>query len=206
MFRENSCLCRGLQMLTVAVVGGGILVSAEARAEPVDFSRDIQPLLAKRCFSCHGPDTQEAGLRLDEAAGATAALDSGSRAIVPGKTVESEILARVTSNDPDTQMPPEGPRLTATQVGAITRWIDEGAEWKEHWAFRPLERPAVPAVADAGGAAANPIDAFIRTGLDRRGLPAPPQADKMTLIRRATYDVTGLASRSTGRPAARFPR
>ena len=136
MLREKSCLClcRGLQMLTVAVVGGGILLSAEACAEAVDFSRDIQPLLAKRCFSCHGPDTHEGGLRLDQAAGATAELDSGGRAIVPGKTAESEILTRITSNDPDTQMPPEGPRLTAAQVDAITRWIesrDEPIRWQE---------------------------------------------------------------------------
>ena len=200
MFRENSCLClcRGLQMLTVAVVGGGILLLAEACAEAVDFSRDIQPLLAKRCFSCHGPDTHEGGLRLDQAAGATAELDSGGRAIVAGKTAESEILARITSNDPDTQMPPEGPRLTAAQVDAITRWIDEGAEWKEHWAFRPLVRPTVPAAATegdplkAGQPLANPIDAFIRSGLAHRGLAAPPPADKTALIRRATYDMTGL--------------
>ena len=192
MCRENSCLSRGLRMLTLAVVGSGILLSAEAFAEPVDFSRDIQPLFAKRCFSCHGPDTHEAGLRLDQMAGATAALDSGSRAIVPGKTAESEILARITSNDPDTQMPPEGPRVSAAQVDAITRWIDEGAEWKEHWAFRPLVRPAVPVVADAAGDAANPIDGFIRAGLAHRGLKAPAPADKTTLIRRATYDVTGL--------------
>jgi hypothetical protein len=198
MFRENTCTCRGLQMLTLAVVSGGILLSGEAFAEPVDFSRDIQPLLAKRCFSCHGPDTHEGGLRLDQAAGATAELDSGGRAIVAGKTAESEILARITSNDPDTQMPPEGPRLTATQVDAITRWIDEGAEWKEHWAFRPLVRPAVPAESvtgdplKAGDPRANPIDAFIRAGLAHRGLAAPAPADKMTLIRRATYDLTGL--------------
>jgi hypothetical protein len=192
MFRENSCLCRGLRMLTLAVVGSGILLSPAAFAEPVDFSRDIQPLFAKRCFSCHGPDTQEAGLRLDQIAGATAALESGGRAIVPGKTAESEILARITSNDPDIQMPPEGPRLTAAQVDAINRWIDEGAEWKEHWAFRPLTRPAVPAAADAGGDAANPIDAFIRSGLAHRGLKAPASADKTALIRRATYDITGL--------------
>jgi hypothetical protein len=192
MFRENFCLCRGLWTLILAVVGSGILLSPAAFAEPVDFSRDIQPLLAKRCFSCHGPDTQEAGLRLDQIAGATAALDSGSRAIAPGKAAESEILARITSSDPDTQMPPEGPRLTAAQVDAIARWIDEGAEWKEHWAFRPLVRPAVPAAATAGQAIANPIDAFIRDGFAHRGLPSPQPADKTALIRRATYGITGL--------------
>ena len=200
MFRESSCLCRGSRTLTWLAVVGGILLATDASAEPVDFSRDIQPLLAKRCFSCHGPDTHEGGLRLDQAAGATAALDSGDRAIVPGKSSESEILRRITATDldSDAQMPPEGPRLTAAQVDAIKRWIDEGAEWKEHWAFRPLVRPAVPAVSVEGDPLvadqplANPIDAFIRDGLARRGLPAPQLADKTALIRRATYDVTGL--------------
>jgi mono/diheme cytochrome c family protein len=165
---------------------------ASAAAAPgtgsIDFSRDIQSLLAKRCVACHGPDTQEGGLRLDQQAGATAALDSGSRAIVPGDSAASEILARITSTDPDVQMPPEGARLSATQVDTVTRWIDEGAEWKEHWAFRPLVRPDVPAVADV----ANPIDAFIRAGLERRGLPVPDPAEKRALLRRVTYDVTGL--------------
>jgi mono/diheme cytochrome c family protein len=109
-----------------------------AVAEPVDFSRDIQPLLAKRCFSCHGPDGQEGGLRLDQHDGATAELSSGVKAIVPGNAPASAILERITSTDPDVQMPPEGPRLTAAQVDAIRTWIDEGAHWKEHWAFRPL--------------------------------------------------------------------
>jgi len=165
-----------------------------ARAEPVDFSRDIQPVLAKRCFACHGPDTQEAGLRLDSAAGATAALADGARAIEPGKAAESAIIARITATDPDVRMPPEGPRLTAAQVAAVTRWIDDGAVWQEHWAFRPLVRPAVPAVAAAPPAAgaAHPIDAFIRAELARRGLSEPVAADRRSLLRRATYGVTGL--------------
>ena len=174
---------------THVVVPACVASSAAAPgAERVDFSRDIQPLLAKRCVACHGPDTQEAGLRLDEQAGATRELDSGARAIVPGDAAASEILARITSTDPDVQMPPEGARLTPAQIDSIDRWIDEGAEWKEHWAFRPLVRPDVPTVAGV----ANPIDAFIRTGLERRALPVPQPADKIALLRRATYDVTGL--------------
>jgi cytochrome c553 len=157
-------------------------------AEKVDFSRDIQPLLAKRCLACHGPDTREGGLRLDDQTGATRELDSGARAVVAGDSAASEILARITSTDPDVQMPPEGARLTPAQVDALRRWIDEGAEWKEHWAFRPLVRPDVPAVAGVG----NPIDAFIRAELDRRGLPVPKPAEKLALLRRASYDVTGL--------------
>ena len=170
----------------VALLSPGLV--AAAPDDRIDFSRDIQPLLAKRCLACHGPDTQESGLRLDDRSSATKGLESGTRAIVPGKAAESEILARITSTDPDLQMPPEGPRLTPGQVASLTRWVDEGADWKEHWAFRPLERPAVPAVEDV----TKPIDAFIRDGLARRGLPVPTQADKIAILRRATYDITGL--------------
>ena len=159
-----------------------------ATASTVDFSRDIQPLLAKRCIACHGPDTQEAGLRFDQQAAAFKELDSGNRAIVPGHQAASEILARITSTDPHTQMPPEGARLTPTQVDLIRRWIDEGAEWKGHWAFQPLTRPSPPAVKATG----NPIDAFVHDGLARRGLPVPPSADRAALLRRVTYGVTGL--------------
>jgi mono/diheme cytochrome c family protein len=159
-----------------------------AGPEPVDFSREIQPLLAKRCVACHGPDTREAGLRLDDRAIATAPLESGKRAIAPASPHESEMLARITSTDPDLQMPPEGPRLTPAQVETIRRWIDEGADWKKHWAFEPVKRPGVP----AGDGSANPIDAFVRAGLARRGLPVPRPAEKLALIRRATYDLTGL--------------
>jgi mono/diheme cytochrome c family protein len=176
--------CGRLATGLVAAVAHAAAIAADA----IDFSRDIQPLFAKRCIACHGPATQEAGLRLDDAAVATAKLDSGSRAIVPGEAAASEILARITSTDPDIQMPPEGPRLSADQVAAITRWIDEGAQWKAHWAFRRPERPAVPEIAGV----TNPIDGFIRFGLVRRGLPVPPPADRRTLLRRVTYGVTGL--------------
>jgi hypothetical protein len=179
---------RAVRSVTTAAAVLLFACGAAEAAEPVDFSQDIQPLLAKRCVACHGPDTREAGLRLDDRSNATKELDSGSRAIVPGRAAESEILARITSTDPDLQMPPEGPRLTPGQVESLRRWIDEGAEWKEHWAFRPLERPPVPSIAGVP----NPIDAFIRDGLARRGLPVPSPADKIVLVRRATYDITGL--------------
>jgi hypothetical protein len=159
-----------------------------SRAAAVDFSREIQPLLAKRCFACHGPDTQEGGLRLDRADSAHAALDSGSRAVVPGDAAASELIARITSDDPDLRMPPEGARLTPPQVDTLRRWIAAGGEYRPHWAFTPPVRPAVP---DAG-AAAGPIDAFIRAGLAAKGLPVPPTADRQTLLRRASYAVTGL--------------
>ncbi|MFM7108495.1 MAG: DUF1553 domain-containing protein [Planctomycetaceae bacterium] len=163
------------------------LSAGPAAAADIDFSRDVQPLLARRCVACHGPDTQEGGLRLDDPRAATAALDSGKRAIVPGEPAASELLRRVAATD-DTRMPPEGSPLSADQVKTLTAWIAAGAAWQEHWAFRPLGRPPVPA-APAG---TNPIDAFVAAGLASRGLPAPPPADKATLLRRVTYDVTGL--------------
>jgi mono/diheme cytochrome c family protein len=164
-------------------------LATPAVATELDFARDIQPLLARRCYACHGPDTQEAGLRLDDRAAATAELDSGATAVVPGDLATSEMLARITSTDHDLQMPPEGPRLTAAEVTLLERWIAAGAEWQAHWAFRPLERPPLP---PAAAPAMNPIDAFIDAGLAARGLPRSPAADKATLLRRATYGVTGL--------------
>jgi hypothetical protein len=174
----------------VALVAPALVASAARGAEPaaVDFSRDIQPLLARRCYACHGPDTQEAGLRLDRQADATAVLDSGARAIVPGDTAASAVLARITSTDPDLRMPPEGAALSAAQVEALRGWIGAGAPWQEHWAFRPLVRPAVPELAGVD----HPVDAFIRAGLERRALPVPAEADRLALLRRVTYDLTGL--------------
>ncbi len=164
-------------------------LATPAVATELDFARDIQPLLARRCYACHGPDTQEAGLRLDDRAAATAELDSGSIAVVPGNPATSEMLARITSTDHDLQMPPEGPRLTAAEVTLLERWIAAGAEWQAHWAFRPLERPPLP---PAAAPVTNPIDAFIDSGLAARELSRSPEADKATLLRRATYGVTGL--------------
>ena len=176
-----------------AVAAWIVLVSGAASSAAVDFQRDVQPLLARRCYACHGPDEQESGLRLDGRAAASATLDSGQRAIVPGDPAASAMLSRVTSNDPDLRMPPEGEPLSATQVEMLRAWIVAGADWPEHWAFRPVSRPDVPmddAAAHDDGL--NPIDAFITVALDRRGLQRPRPAPKAALLRRATYSVTGL--------------
>jgi len=175
------------RLLATGVIAAACLGPRLPAAE-VDFARDVQPLLARRCFACHGPDTREAGLRLDDRAVATARLESGATAVVPGDEAASMLLERVTSRDPDERMPPEGAALSAAEVDVLRRWIASGAEWQAHWAFRPPRRPPLP----AGAAAGNPIDAFIEAGLAARGLPRPPQADKATLLRRASYAVTGL--------------
>ena len=188
-------IARCLPHAAVAVVIWGSfagVVARQATAAEIGFAREIQPLLARRCFACHGPDTQEAGLRLDQANAATAELDSGMTAIVPGDAAGSEILARIQSDDEFLQMPPEGSRLTADEVASIRQWINEGAVWQKHWAFRPLERPEVPSDVAAAEQLASPIDAFIQHGLAERGLPVPEQADRLALLRRVTYSVTGL--------------
>jgi hypothetical protein len=158
----------------------------------LSFNRDIRPILSDTCFACHGPDNanRQAGLRLDTFDLATGELDSGTRAIVPEKIDESEMIARIISEDPDTVMPPPEAkigRLSAEQVETLKRWIAEGATYEPHWAF---VAPAKPAAAADGTAAA--IDAIVAGTLAKRGLKLQAEADRRTLIRRASFDLTGL--------------
>lgn len=162
-------------------------------AADLSFPRDILPLLSENCFSCHGPDAQsrKAELRLDTASGAWGRGRSGEPAIVPGKPELSEVMRRLTTEDPDDVMPPPKSKkpLTSTQVELIRRWIQEGASWGQHWAYEPPRQVAVPVVA---GAVHHPIDAFIRATLVQEGLEPAPEASRATLIRRVTLDLTGL--------------
>ncbi|HXG13215.1 MAG TPA: PSD1 and planctomycete cytochrome C domain-containing protein, partial [Gemmataceae bacterium] len=169
---------------------------AEAPEAPaVDFNRHIRPILSENCFACHGPDAKQrkAKLRLDTKEGAFGELRSGLRAIVPGKSAESELIARITSDDPAFVMPPPttGKKLTPEQIALVKQWIDQGAPWSSHWAFVPPQRPALPKVKD-GAWPRNPIDHFILARLESEGLAPSPEADKVTLIRRVTLDLTGL--------------
>jgi len=164
---------------------------AAAPVSKVDFARDVQPVLAKRCFRCHGPDKAEAGLRLDLRERALAKLESGSHALVAGNVAESELLKRVSSSEASERMPPEGKPLTAAEIGLIRRWIGEGAAWEVHWAFRPPIAHQPPAVRN-GSWIRNPVDAFILNRLEQNGLAPAPAADKIALLRRAYYDLIGL--------------
>ncbi|MBI2929702.1 MAG: PSD1 domain-containing protein [Verrucomicrobia bacterium] len=168
---------------------------AEAAAPAkVDFARDIQPIFIKRCYECHGPDQQKNKLRLDVKADAFRGGKSGLPAIVPGKSSESEILKRVTSDDPDEVMPSKGERLTPEQIAALRAWMDQGAEWPEqkpHWAFVKPSRSSVPAVKSARWPG-NEIDRIILARLEQEGLSPSPEADRATLIRRVCLDLTGL--------------
>jgi hypothetical protein len=178
------------------VIATGLGASAAWAAGP-DFAREVRPVLSNRCFKCHGPDegNQEAGLRLDLREAATAELDSGARAIVPGRPDDSEAIARITSTDPDLLMPPPHTKvaLTADEKRILTEWIAAGAEYAPHWAFVNPEKPVVPAVASAAsGWAANPIDAFVLARLEQENLSPSPAADKATLCRRVHLDLVGL--------------
>jgi mono/diheme cytochrome c family protein len=168
---------------------------APAARPAVNFSRQVRPLLSENCFACHGPDakTRKARLRLDTREGAFARLRHGGHAIVPGKAVASELIARITSHDPAGQMPPpkSGKKLTAEQIDLLRRWIDEGAPWSEHWAFVPPRLPALPAVKDRAWAR-NEVDLFVLGRLEKEGLRPSPEADRRTLLRRVTFDLTGL--------------
>jgi len=166
------------------------VLSGDSRAQ-VDYSRDIRPILAKKCYACHGPGKQEAGLRLDDATVIKSELDSGERAVVAGKPGVSELIARVTADDEFTRMPPEGKPLSDAEIKLLKQWIQEGAAWETHWAFQDVKRPDVPDVANPEWIK-TPVDAFILKRLEANGLSPNPKADRLQLLRRATYNLTGL--------------
>ncbi len=181
----------------VAAAGGFALVQEPAitaqtpPTQPVSFTRDIRPILTDNCFACHGPDDKQrkAKLHFDTKEGAFGRPD----VIVPGQAVRSHLIERVTNEDPDERMPPaeSGKTLNARQIDLLRRWIDEGAKWETHWAYVKPVRSEVPTVKNATWVR-NPIDAFIGARLEREGLMPSPEADKATLLRRVTYDLTGL--------------
>jgi hypothetical protein len=162
-------------------------------AEPLAFNRDIRPILSKTCFTCHGPDAAavKGELRLDLREHALKGGESGKPAIVPGDPAASEVVRRITNKDPDEVMPPPDAHMKFTTQDAekLTRWIKEGAKYEGHWAFQtPLKTP-VPSLADAGD---NPIDRFTAARLKSENLSFSPEADRRTLIRRLSFDLTGL--------------
>lgn len=163
--------------------------------QAIDFNRDIRPILSENCFTCHGPDKnkRKAGLRLDQKESATAVLESGGQAVVPGDPEKSLLLKVVVSTDDDQRMPPKktGKHLTPEQVDLLRQWIRQGAEFKIHWAYIPPERPALPPV-KLRSWPRNEIDHFVLAGLEKQGLKPSGEAEKQTLIRRVTLDLTGL--------------
>ncbi|MBI2425312.1 MAG: PSD1 domain-containing protein [Candidatus Hydrogenedentes bacterium] len=159
------------------------------------FNRDVRPILSEHCFACHGPDTRsrKAGLRLDLEANAFAALESGNKALVAGDLDHSALVQRILTDDPDDRMPPPefAKPLSEQQIDILKRWVAAGAQWQQHWSFIPPVRPAVPAVTDAVRVR-NPIDNFIVAALETHGKAPSEEADKVALIRRVSFDLTGL--------------
>lgn len=174
------------------------LLFQAAPSEAVDkltFDRDVLPILSENCFQCHGPDEKgrQADLRLDTHEGALVELN-GHKVITPGDPQASELIRRIVSSDPNEVMPPPASKktLTAQQIEILKRWISEGAVWGQHWAFVPLSAPAVPSTPAEFGTVINPIDSFVLARLQQEQLTPSPSADKTTLIRRVTLDLTGL--------------
>jgi len=171
-----------------------LLFSAALPAADVEFSRDVRPILSDNCFACHGPDAtkREADLRLDQRE-VRGEIRGAASVVTPGNADDSELITRVTSNDPDVVMPPpdSGKSLSADEIDILKKWITGGAEYAEHWAFVPPRRPELPAIGNAAWIR-NPIDAFVAARHEHEGLTPAAEADRRTLIRRVTLDLTGL--------------
>lgn len=178
----------------VSAVLSILLLSARLHAtEPVSFSREVRPILSEHCFRCHGPDEKQrkAEMRLDLEADAKKVTD-GRSAVVGGDLGHSELWKRINSNVDDERMPPpDADKLSPAQIETLRRWIEQGARWEQHWSFTPPKRPPLPAINDVSWPA-NAIDSFVAAKLESQGLQPTTTADKETLIRRATLDLTGL--------------
>ena len=182
-------------VLALALLAAPPPVAGQSATGPsVDFQRQVRPILADNCFQCHGPDesTRQVRLRLDTEEGAFAERPNG-HPIVKGDAEASLVYQRITHANSRLRMPPADTNKTLSdeQIGILQRWIDEGASWDQHWAFKSIVRPESPAVA-AGDWARSPLDRFVLARLDAEGLSPAPEADRRTLARRAALDLTGL--------------
>ena len=174
-----------------------VIAASKTLPETIDYNWDVRPILSQNCFRCHGlaTSTRKAGLRLDIAESAYAKLpeEPDKRAVVPGRPEESELVRRITSVDPDERMPPKDSHkiLSPTEVATLVKWIDQGAQYKKHWAYIPPQEVA-PKPSQFDSRAANPIDRYVFARLEKEKLAPSAQADRETLINRVTLDLTGL--------------
>jgi hypothetical protein len=190
--------CRIVVALVIVCINARLSAQIPPAKNPgpaIDFNRQIRPILSENCFTCHGPDEaqRKAKLRLDTRDSAVGKLRGGGHAIVPGKPADSEVIARILSTDEAERMPPAKTmkRLTPEQIDLLRRWIAQDAPYAQHWAFTPPHRPALPKLA-MPAVARNSIDHFILARLERESLKLSAPANRSTLIRRVTLDLTGL--------------
>ncbi len=201
--RSTTCLTlspRTHESMTIwrnvlATLSAGLLLCCGNATSAADgdasFARQVQPILARKCFPCHGPDKSEGGLRLHKRETAFGTTDSGETAIVPGKPDASELIKRITSDDESLRMPSKGKPLPAEEIALIRDWIAQGAKWQSHWAFEPVQPQTPPAVKHKHWVR-NEIDAFILAKLEEHELSPSPPARAEAILRRIYFDLTGL--------------
>jgi len=208
----NGWLKRIAAVVALSLITEVLVLAAEPAPPPEQaafFEKEVRPLLARRCFKCHGNQEQKGGLRLDHPASILAGGDSGP-ALVRGKTDESLLVEAI--NYQSLEMPPDG-KLSDAEIAVLTRWVQLGAPWpnadqapspgvgkitnedRQWWAFQPLRSPEPPRI-DDGGWSKTEIDRFLFQAMGDAGLQPAPEADRRTLIRRATFDLSGLCRRS----------
>lgn len=184
-------------ILSIGLVTALPFLCSDLQAQTVDFNRQIRPLLSNRCLACHGPDEgqRQAGLQLDLRESATTARDSGDIAVVPGNPAASELMARLTSADPDIRMPPPefSAPLTAEEIDLFQRWIQQGADYATHWSWVAPQRPEPPQISGPHASwPSNTVDRFLLQSMLQHGLQPSAQAAPETLIRRVFLDLIGL--------------
>jgi hypothetical protein len=184
-------------VIVLAVIGCGLCwpQTVTRSQRQIDFNRDIKPILSDKCFACHGPDAAnlKIKLRLDSEAAALAELRAGKRAIVPNHPEQSELVRRINAKNDDLRMPPadSGRSLSQQEIELLTEWIQQGARWQQHWSFVAPVRPLLPKVKNTSWPK-NAIDNFVLARLEAENLQPSPEADRATLIRRVSLDLTGL--------------
>ncbi len=191
-------------IVLLSISGCGVQMADEVATayselpQAIDYNTDIKPILSDRCYHCHGPDANQrkAEMRLDTKDGLFAKTTTRHVPFQPGNLSGSEVIARILSDDPDLIMPPPDSKLSLSnrEKAAIVKWVEDGAEWKEHWAYIPPERPQIP-TQETDWVQYNPVDHFIQETLLQKGLSPAEQADKSRLLRRVTMDLTGLPPR-----------
>ncbi len=186
------CVTMKIYVKTLAIMLLSVLACSARASESIDFNRDVRPILADNCFQCHGPDEthREADLRLDQEAGL---LQDDNPIVVVERPDESELIARIETDDPDLIMPPadSGKSLDEAQIQLIRQWIAEGAKWKQHWSFVSPRRPELPKLTQSDWVR-NEVDQFVLTRLESEQLTPSPEAEPHTLVRRLYFDLTGL--------------